>query len=192
VHPALIALAFAASAAPAVLAWIPGAELSGASQLGIALAAWLALAGVPMRGDRERARWASLAFALPPIALAAAIDLRGGAALVNVATSLALGLAMIAALDIAAVRAGRSERGISLYDAAWVALVVGSVCARFALEFGVGRHVAPRAISLAAGWSPLGWALALGGHGPAAPWGALAVTAILFAIAWRADTEASN
>jgi hypothetical protein len=158
VDPALIALAFAASTLPAWLAWVPGGELLGASQLGLALTAWVALAGVPNRAPAERV-WISAAFALPPLALAAALDLRGGAPLAQVAPAWLEGVAMIVVLVIASHGASGVTSKVTPYEGAWLALVIAPVCVRFALDFGLGADAAPPAIAQLARWSPLGWAL---------------------------------
>ena len=191
--PALIALAFAASTTPALLAWTPGGELIGASQLGIALTAWIALAGVPASRANTRAPWTAIAFALPPLALAAALDVRGGAMLAQTATSFAWGLLLVATMSSIAGRAQREGRAWSPYNAVWLALVVGTVCARFALVFGCGVDVAPHALGALARWSPLGWALELGSRGGARewiPWGPLAIVALLFIARGRRAPEA--
>jgi len=190
VRPGRLVLAWCASMALLVLEHVGGAwSLAPASLLALAALPWLCLAGLPSEArprSSQVSRFASIACALPPLALAAAIDLRRGAPLFETALALAV---LLALLCLAVAAAGRAA-GAS-YAIAWLVFAPGVPLLAAAIAWGAQAEHArgPRVLELAASASPLGWCCDLArdlvrGEGLPAPWGALAVA---LALAWLAQ-----
>ena len=174
--PSLLVLAVL-SLAPLLIEGLSHGALGFAesSRLGLALLVWLAGAGLP-RAASEPAdggrigcgdRWLVPAgFALPALALGAALDLAGGEARAHVA---AAGLAGLVALLVLAA-AAELGRGRRLYALFWLALVPGGALAAVALGWapplaGLEPPAWARATPLV--WCH-GWARAGGARAPAA------------------------
>jgi hypothetical protein len=183
---AWLALTFLVSVAPGALSRWGGAELGfdGAPCLPLALIPWITIAGWPRRNRRLRVL-SVIGLMLPALALALAVDLDAALPLRALVETAAWGAILCAAL------AWSAERGGELRSAAWFVLVPG--CAMLLAAWAFVGHAS--ADSGAARWlasSPLAWAV-LRIHDlrlaqvPSAsvPWGPLAVSAILVALAAR-------
>ena len=155
---ALVA-AWIGSLAPGLLALLlPAGDLGQGSQLGWALVPWIALAGLPAWsapefGTRATVTWG---LALPPLALAAALDHAADATWATwttLATVALPGLALIFLLALAAER-GR-ERPLA-HGLVWLVLVPGATLCSWSL--GLGGAASP-GLEFLAQLSPLSWAL---------------------------------
>lgn len=155
---ALVA-AWLCSLAPGILDAIGVLETGGTggqiSQLGWALVPWIALAGLPAwspdpTSTRPAVTWG---LALPPLALAAALDHAAGSSWEGLAWVALPGLALIFLLALAAER-GR-VRPLA-HGLVWLLLVPGAALCAWSLGLA-GAH-APGLATLAR-LSPLTWAL---------------------------------
>jgi hypothetical protein len=186
-----ISLVFAASALPLVLERAaPAFAIEGTSRTALVLLPWLGLAGVPRGAAAGSRRGVALAvlevglFALPPLALALALD-RGDA------RSLAFGTAVVAyALlclwTLAAELAASSARARRPYALAWFALVPGSAALAVALGWAAAAQRSAPLVDALARTSPLAWLHGAGtGGGSAAGASALALAVLVVAlVAW--------
>ena len=188
--------AWIGSLAPGILALLlPAGDLGQRSQLGWALVPWIALAGLPAWSAPELSTRATVTWglALPPLALAAALDHAAAGtwtAWAALATTALPGLALIFLLALAAER-GR-ERPLA-HGLVWLVLVPGAALCSWSL--GLGGALSP-GLEFLAQLSPLTWAIGrasagpVGGMGAAgelgAASGALGVAALcLLTTAWR-------
>ncbi len=158
---ALAVLAWLFSAAPlCAAAWIEVGPTGGSlGHTGLVLLPWIALAGLP-RGARRTAGEPSLpwtALFLPPLVLAAHLDLAGGASFER----LALGLCgMLCALALLVLAARRAAPAGWIHPVGWLVLVAGPPALVRATILGVGEAPLPLAQRVA-GASPLETALRL-------------------------------
>lgn len=165
-----------------------GLTLPGSALAALALLPWIALAGMPRDASRAAAgplaralAWPCLA--LPPCALAAALDARAGRT--GLAALLAGGLLLVLLSALAAAAAGRARA----YGWLWLAWVPGAAALLVALRFAplAGGEAAPAPAWLAwlARAHPLAWAWQPAQ--PAAPWPVVAA-----ALLWLAARESAR
>lgn len=96
--------------------------VAGAPHLALAMAPWVVLAGLPRGAGRGVAGPAAVAACLPPLALAARLDVAAGSGWGAVLGAMGPGLVLIALLVVGADAA--RERRATLHGGLWIALVV--------------------------------------------------------------------
>lgn len=175
--PGTLALAFALSLGPVVLAALePGSHAGRAvSHLALALLPWIALAGLP-RARAGASAAVVVAAALPALALAAASDASVGLGAERIAVTSGSGLLLIALLSHAAAR-GRG----ALYGILWCCLVPGLAALSLAWDLVAGVRSAASVDALG-GASPIVWSLAAA-RGAASPHLALGSGLVLLFVA---------
>jgi hypothetical protein len=114
--------------------------LAGVSRTGLCALPWFLYTSLPLGAvsGEEDARdvWVWIALALPPLAIAARIDLAAGLAAAWVAGLAATSLACAALLRLAALRCAPDARAARIHVSAWMAFVIGAPLLRAALERG--------------------------------------------------------
>jgi len=150
----------------AVPSAVPGAErwLAGISRTGLCALAWLVYLSRPRapsdaRGSRRDLGWSAIGLALPPLALAARIDLSAGVDAPSVWIFAALCTLASALLCATAERSSSDARCARRYAIAWMTLVVGAPLACEALERGGAPAFGalPAWLVLVERTSPLDW-----------------------------------
>jgi hypothetical protein len=150
----------------AVPSVVPGAErwLAGISRTGLCALAWFVYLSRPRAasGARRSGRglgWSSIGLALPPLALAARIDLSAGVDAPAVWIFAALCTLASALLCFAAERSSSDERCARRYAIAWMALVIGAPLVCETLERGGAPAFGalPGWLALVERASPLAW-----------------------------------
>ena len=160
---ALVAAWIGSLAAGILGAWLPAGGLVHGSQLGWALVPWIALAGLPSWGSPEHATRPVVTWglALPPLALAAALDHGSGSgagsgALASWTTLATLALPGLALIFLLALAAERGRQTPLAHGLVWLLLVPGTAVCAWSLALG-GAQVP--GLERLARLSPLGWAL---------------------------------
>ncbi len=161
--PALLA-AWVLSTAPLLVA-----DPGGVSRLGLGLAVWLAIAGLPSAAPRGRpsgGRGAAVllapVLALPPLAAAARLDGTLGSRWGALAAAAAWGLLLLVLLAASSRWASTSPARRATHAVAWLVLVPGvPLMIAVTAWVGVDAEWAPAWMRELAGWSPLGWAMDL-------------------------------
>lgn len=187
-----VALPFALSLTPCALAWWRGATFEHVSMFGLMLVPWVAVAGWP--GGSRAMLAPSVCAAWPVLALGAALDARAGASRTALGAASVWAVAVLCALAWCATQP-RRRRALSLYELAWLALLVAPVTAGFAFEFSLGRRVAPRLVAAFSEASPLGWACsqarALARAPDFFPW-SVCIATLLLVLAALADARRAD
>jgi hypothetical protein len=141
----------------------------GASRLGLALLPWIALAGLPRGGRSDGAApwFAVAALALPPLALAAGLDVLRGAARGDVLVAWGGGVLLVALLAAGADGVPSGARARSLHALLWLLLIPISATLLAALAWAAGPGSAAPAVGLVelGRWNPLVWVHSWSGPG---------------------------
>ncbi len=181
------------------------ASFAPASELALALLVWIAIASAPPIVDdsessaRRSSTAASIACALPALALAAAADLRSHIAFAALASTALVGLVLLALAVEAARRAARPNSRVGRYAACWCALFVLAPLLSSTIEWGaqLDGAAAPIWLRAVASASPLQWAFSSADSPPdgfsigALPWAAFASSVIAVLAARWSNAERS-
>jgi hypothetical protein len=142
----------------------PLADPASHSRLALVCLPWIAFAGLP-RATRKDFRASDLlgplAFALPPVCAAFALDRAQGLALLPLALFAANAAGLLLLLALAAELAARPRAPAALYAFCWWSLLPASALLRAALVWGARteRPQPPAWLDLVASASPLTWCI---------------------------------
>ena len=138
-----------------------GGALGAAGRAAVVLLPWLALVGLPRSRTAAprplRSASLDLGMALPPLCVAARLDVARGVPAAELALVASCALALLFLWSLAAERARRGERRRSLFGLAWLCAVPGAAALHCALLWAAQPGEGTSWVAAATVTTPLVW-----------------------------------